>query len=77
MEKVTDEPQATSWTSTNDCRENLWARLEAIQRKRDFVRDYRKARRALLAGMPIPFPAGTYWLHRFMGVEVAPFEKMV
>jgi hypothetical protein len=56
---------------------NLWARLEAIQRKREFVRDYSEARRAMLAGTPRPFPAGTYWLHRFMGVEVAPFEKMI
>jgi hypothetical protein len=54
---------------------NLWARLEAMQRKREFVRDYRHARRAMLAGTPIPFPFGTYWLHRFLGVEVAPFEK--
>jgi hypothetical protein len=55
---------------------NLWARLEAIQRKREFVTAYRGARRAWLAGTPIPFPAGTYWLRRFMGVEVAPLEKM-
>ena len=47
------------------------------QRKREFVRDYRQARRALLAGTPIPFPAGTYWLRRFIGVEVAPFEKTI
>jgi hypothetical protein len=56
---------------------NLWARLEAIQRKHEFVRDYREARRALLAGTPIPFPAGTYWLHHFIGVEVVPFEKVI
>jgi hypothetical protein len=55
---------------------NLWARLEAIQRKREFVTAYRCARRAWLAGTPVPFPAGTYWLRRFMGVEVAPLEKM-
>ena len=51
---------------------NLWARLEAIQRKREFTRAYRKARRALLDGAPIPFPDGTYWLRRFYCVEVAP-----
>lgn len=55
---------------------NLWARLEAIQRNREFVADYRRARAALLAGAPIPFPAGTYWLRHFMSVEVVPFEKM-
>lgn len=49
---------------------NLWARLETIQRNRDFVNEYRRARAALLAGTPIPFPAGTYWLKRFLGVEV-------
>ena len=55
----------------------LVARLAEIQSRRDWRRDYRKARRALLAGTPIPFPAGTYWLRRFMGVEVAPFEKVI
>lgn len=54
----------------------LWARLEAIQRKREFVVAYREARRAWLAGTPIPFPHGTYWLRHFAGVEVVPFEKM-
>lgn len=49
---------------------NLWARLEAIQRKREFVAAYRSAREALLAGSPIPFPHGTYWLRRFMAVAV-------
>jgi hypothetical protein len=56
---------------------NLWARLEAIQRKREFTKAYRAARKAWLEGAPIPFPPGTYWLHHFMGVEVAPFEKMI
>jgi hypothetical protein len=54
---------------------SLWARLEAIQRKRDFVVAYRIARLALLAGTPIPFPYGTYWLRRFVGVEVQPREE--
>jgi len=55
---------------------SLWARLEAIQRKREFTAAYRRARKALLAGTPIPFPHGTYWLGRFMGVEVAGPEKL-
>lgn len=55
---------------------SLWARLEAIQRKREFVAAYRFARAALLAGKPIPFPHGTYWLARFMGVVVEPSEKL-
>jgi len=54
---------------------SLWARLEAIQRKREFATAYRSARRALLAGTPIPFPPGTYWLARFVGVVVA-VDKM-
>jgi hypothetical protein len=55
---------------------SLWARLEAIQRRRDFIAAYRNARLALLSGTPIPFPHGTYWLRRFLGVEVEPCEKM-
>jgi hypothetical protein len=55
---------------------SLWARLEAIQRKREFARDHRTALLALRAGMPIPFPHGTYWHRRFLGVAVATPEKM-
>ena len=51
---------------------DLWRRLEAIQRRRDFLTLYRLARQALLAGNPIPFPHGTYWLARFMKVAVEP-----
>ncbi|HEY5945106.1 MAG TPA: hypothetical protein VIV40_06430 [Kofleriaceae bacterium] len=50
---------------------NLWARLEAIQRKREFIAQYRAARQALLAGMPAVFPYGTYWLSRFVRVAIA------
>jgi putative transposase len=49
---------------------NLWARLEALQRKQEFTRAYRRARLALLAGLPATFPAGTYWLRRFVGIDV-------
>ncbi len=55
---------------------SLWARLEAIQRKREFVAAYRAARAALLAGAPIPFPVGTYWMRRFVNVEVSASFKM-
>ena len=51
---------------------NTWARVEALQRDRQFVADYRAARLRWLAGLPAVFPAGTYWLHRFAGVTVAP-----
>ena len=50
---------------------NLWARLEAIQRKREFSAAYRNARRALLDRNPIPFPFGTYRLRFLVGVDVA------
>ncbi len=53
---------------------SFWARLEAIQRKRAFTAAYRKAWLALQAGVPILFPCGTYWLRRFLGVSVEPFE---
>ena len=55
---------------------SLWARLEAIQRKRDFVLAYRHARLALIAGIPCSFPPGTYWLQRFLKVEVEVTEKL-
>jgi len=48
-----------------------WARVEALCRNRAFVNAYAEARRALLAGTPIPFPLGTYWLRRFVGVPIA------
>jgi hypothetical protein len=53
----------------------VWSRLEALQRKRDFVDKYRQARKALLAGIRIEFPPGTYWLKRFTGVQVESIEK--
>ena len=55
---------------------NLRARLDALQRKREFVAKYRAARQALLVGLSVEFPYGTYWLARFTGVAVAPREKM-
>ncbi len=55
---------------------SLWARLEALQRKREFTDAYRRARAALVAGAPVPFPHGTYWLRHFAGVVVASPEKM-
>ncbi len=50
---------------------NKWARIEALQRDRQFLIDYTAARIAWLAGKPAVFPAGTYWLQRFAGVTVA------
>lgn len=56
---------------------NLWARLEAIQRKREFAAAYRRALRALLAGAPIPFPYGTYKLRHYVGVTVSPLAEII
>jgi putative transposase len=52
-----------------------WSRLEALRRNQEFVNAYRRARAAWLAGTPIPFPAGTYWLQRFVGVPVEPLQN--
>jgi len=52
---------------------SMWARIEALLRRREFVEAYRRAWKALQVGLRIPFPPGTYWLRRFAGVEVAPF----
>lgn len=54
---------------------NLWARLEALQRRREFLAAYRKARRAMLAGASATFPHGTYLLRRFFGVAIAVAEE--
>jgi hypothetical protein len=51
---------------------NFWASVEAAQRKRTFTVGHSLARAAYLAGSPIPFPYGTYWMRRFMGVPVEP-----
>ena len=55
---------------------SLWARIEAIQRKRAFTAAYRAARQAFLAGIPSSFPFGTYWLRRFVGVPVVALQEM-
>jgi len=53
--------------------QSVWARIEALQRDRQFEVDYARARAAWLAGHDAVFPAGTYWLRRFAGVTVAPW----
>ncbi len=49
-----------------------WALYESLQRKRDFVVAHRAARAALLDGLVIPFPFGTYWIRRYAGAQVEP-----
>jgi len=51
--------------------QNTWARIEALVRNRHFVRAHAEARALWRAGREVVFPAGTYWLRRFAGVQVA------
>ena len=50
---------------------SVWARIEALQRNRDFVAAYRAARALWVSGQEAWFPAGTYWLRRFANIRVA------
>ena len=50
---------------------DLWARLEALQRYREFLAAYREARACWIDGAAIPFPVGTYWLRRFAAIPLA------
>ncbi|PRQ02733.1 hypothetical protein [Enhygromyxa salina] len=46
--------------------------LAQLPRDREWEKKYAAARALLLAGKPALFPAGTYWMRRFAGVDVAP-----
>jgi putative transposase len=46
-------------------------RRAELQRDRDWEREYAAARALQRAGQRAVFPAGTYWMRRFAGVEVA------
>lgn len=50
---------------------SFWARLEALQRNREFLVEYRRARRSWLEGLPVAFPPGTYWLRCYAHVPIA------
>ena len=52
--------------------QDKWRRIETLLRSRAFQDQYRRALDALAAHAPIPFPPGTYWLKRYLNVEVAP-----
>ena len=52
-------------------RSSKWLVLAELQRDREWEREYAAARERWLAGKPAVFPAGTYWLRRFAGVDVA------
>jgi hypothetical protein len=47
-------------------------RAAVLARKREFIQAYDAARAHLPTKEPRPFPFGTYWLKRFVGVTVAP-----
>ena len=49
-----------------------WHRIETLLRNKAFVAEYKAARLAWLARIPVVFPAGTYWLRRFANVPIAP-----
>jgi putative transposase len=52
-----------------------WARIQSLQRNREFLTAYHRARAAWLAGAPSLFPAGTYWLRRFANVPIASIDS--
>ncbi len=49
---------------------NSESRVGAINELRTFVLAYRRARAAWLRGQRVPFPIGTYRVHRFLGVPI-------
>jgi putative transposase len=55
-----------------------WSRIEALMRNRDFRAAYAAAREAFVAGArDVVFPAGTYWLRRFVQATCAPHSEFV
>jgi len=50
-----------------------WSRIEALLRNRAFRDAYIAARESFVAGVrDVIFPAGTYWLRRFVQATCAP-----
>ena len=55
-----------------------WSRIEALMRNREFTAAYAAARKAFIAGARgILFPAGTYWLRRFVQAACPPPPVLV
>ncbi len=48
-----------------------WVRIGALRGLREFQVSYRIALEAFRRRKPAVFPAGTYWMHRFAGAQVA------
>jgi hypothetical protein len=52
---------------------NKWARIEAIQRVKEFIDGYVQALTAFVAGdRNVVFPTGSYWMVRYVGARCAP-----
>lgn len=47
-----------------------WRRVETLLQTKHFYVQYRRAFDAMAECVPIPFPPGTYWLRRFLNVDV-------
>jgi len=57
---------------------NKWSRIEALMRNRDFRAAYAAARAAFVGGVrDVVFPAGTYWLRRFVHATCATDPALV
>ena len=57
------------------CR-SKWARIEALQRNKQWLDAYAACRARYVAGdRRVVFPAGTYWLARQSAVKVAPWAE--
>lgn len=63
----TSQPRRAQRRIASVCRLTL---AKLLDRWRDFLVAHREARLALLEGNPIPFPFGTYWLRRYVGMPV-------
>jgi putative transposase len=70
-------PESRSDLKPNLAARSRWSRMEAIQRNREFRREYASAREAFLNGArDVEFPAGTYWLRRFAKVACVPYTAL-
>lgn len=76
----TDRPQSRELrrqVSPRVASVNKWARIETIQRNKEFVAAYRAARSLWKMGVVAIFPEGTYWLRRFAGVLIEATATLV
>ena len=51
---------------------NMWMRVAALQRNKEWEATYRHAREQWRRGGDVTFPYGTYWLRRFAHVRIDP-----